>query len=141
MPPEEPFAAVHLSGIESLQMSGLPHRSWKPVRHHLGVRAFGVSAYVASAPGEAIVPEHDERAAGADGQEHEELYFVAGGHASFSVAGATVDAPAGTFVFVRDPGAVRSAVALAAGTVVLAVGAQPGVAFAVSEWERTYTGA
>jgi len=136
-----PFTVAHMAEIPSLWMSGKEAPEWKPVRHYLGVRAFGVNAYVARATGDDIVHEHDERAAeNTVEQEHEELYFVVRGHATFTVAGETLDAPEGTFVFVRDPGVLRSAVARAADTVVLAVGAQPGVPFAVSPWERRYTG-
>ena len=49
-----------------------------------------------------------------------------------------VDAPAGTFVYVRDPSVTRGATALEAGTTLIAVGGEPGKAFEVSAWEREY---
>jgi hypothetical protein len=49
-----------------------------------------------------------------------------------------LEAPAGTFVYVRDPAVTRSAVARDRGTTVLAFGGTPGEAFSVSEWEREY---
>ena len=104
-----------------------------PLRHP----AFGTNAYVAHARGDAVVPQHTEIED--SGTEHEELYFVASGRARFTVGGEEIDAPAGTFVFVGDPTVVRSAVAEEAETAVLAFGATPGVAFAVSDWERKYT--
>src|SRR5215210_1731095 len=63
-----------------------------PVREHLGIRAFGINAYM---PGEdgTLIGEHDEAASG-----QEELYIVLDGNATFEVDGDTVDAPAGTFV-------------------------------------------
>ena len=58
------------------------------------------------------------------------------GHAVFTINQDEVDAPAGTFVFVRDPAAKRKAVAKEAGTTVLAAGGPRGHAFEVREWER-----
>ncbi len=109
---------------------------WKPIRHHLGVRAFGVNAGVAPRAGDWVVEKHTEVQDGAAG--HEELYFVASGHARFSIDGEEVDAPVGTLVFVPDPETLRSAKAQEAGTTVLYVGARPGSAFEVSSWERKY---
>ena len=135
------WTTARLEDVPSLRMQSHPRADWRPVRHHLGVRAFGVSAYVARAEGDPLVPEHDELAGGdPDQQEHEELYFVGSGRATFTLDGRVVDAPAGTLVFVREPRVVRSAVAGEAGTTVLAVGAQRGIAFEVSPWERRYTG-
>jgi tetratricopeptide (TPR) repeat protein len=51
------------------------------------------------------------------------------------VDGETVDAPAGTIVFIAEPTLVRVAIAEEEGTVVLAVGGEPGRAYAVSPWE------
>jgi hypothetical protein len=50
----------------------------------------------------------------------------------------TVKAPAGTFVYVPDPGSIRSAVANEAGTTILCLGGTPGEAFGVSPWEQKY---
>jgi hypothetical protein len=61
--------------------------------------------------------------------------MVTSGRARFRVGGEELDAPAGTFVAVRDPALVRHAVALDDGTTVLAIGAAPGVAFSPSPWE------
>jgi tetratricopeptide (TPR) repeat protein len=95
------------------------------------VRAFGVNANVAVEPG-MIVEEHDEMH-GDGGQE--ELYVVVSGHATFTLAGDEVDAPAGTLVFVRDPAVKRAAVAHEAGTTLLCVGGRPGQPFRISNWE------
>jgi hypothetical protein len=130
-----PYVAEHISRIPTLKSDGITGSDWKPVRSHLGIRAFGVNAYVARAAGEELVPEHNEMAdPGSAGQEHEELYFVVSGRADFKVAGETLEAPAGTFVLVR-PQASRAAVAREPGTTILIVGAEPGVAFEVSAWE------
>jgi len=108
---------------------------WKPVRHHFGIEAFGVNTFVAPTEGELVIEDHDEV-----GPDHEELYFVASGGATFRIGGEEVDAPAGTFVFVRDPSLARRAVARAAGTTVLAIGGKRGAAFVRSPWERRELG-
>lgn len=107
---------------------------WAMVRTHFGIQAFGINAYVADEAGGQVISEHDEL--GERAGQHEELYFVADGHATFTVNGDEIDAPAGTFVFVRDPAAKRSAIAREAGTAVLIAGGKPGEAFTQSPWER-----
>jgi tetratricopeptide (TPR) repeat protein len=107
---------------------------WAMVRTHFGIRAFGINAYVANEAGEQLIGEHNEL--GKRAGRHEELYFVADGDATFTVNGDEIDAPAGTFVFVRDPAATRSAIAKEAGTAVVIAGGKPGEAFTQSPWER-----
>ena len=107
-------------------------RDWHAVRIHFGIKSFGINAYTATQEGE-IVGEHDE----VDTQ-HEELYYVAKGSATFTVDGQAADAPEGTFVYVPDPGSIRSAVAREVGTTILCFGGTPGEAFAVSSWEQKY---
>jgi tetratricopeptide (TPR) repeat protein len=104
----------------------------RPVRLHFGINSFGINAYSARA-GERVIEEHDELGHGAG--RHEELYFVATGHATFELGGEEVDAPAGTAVFVRDPAVRRGAAAKEAETTVLVVGGAPGRAFEPSPWE------
>jgi hypothetical protein len=107
---------------------------WKPLRHHFGIRAFGLNAWVAREAGQELVEEHDEAdGTGAGGQE--EIYAITRGRATFTVDGRQVDAPAGTVLHVGDPRLVRSAVAEEAGTTVVCVGAEPGRPFEPSEWE------
>ena len=115
---------VHESPVEGL--------SWRPVRHHLGIGAFGVNAYTAASPGDLVIEPHDEDA-------DEELYVVVRGAARFVVDGETIDAPAGTLVLVTPP-SHRVAHAAAPDTAILAIGAVPGKAFEVSEWETRWTG-
>jgi tetratricopeptide (TPR) repeat protein len=112
--------------------------SWAMVRTHFDIGAFGVNAYVAEKPGVEVIGEHDEVGDGAP--KHEELYFVSSGRATFTVNGDEIDAPTGTFIFVRDPAARREAVAQEAGTTVLVVGGRPGEAFTPSPWERNAEG-
>ena len=99
-----------------------------PVREHLGIHAFGINAYT---PGEdgTLIGEHDESGSG-----QEELYIVLDGNATFELDGDTVDAPAGTFVFV-GPESRRKATG--DGTV-LAVGATPGEAYQGIDWGEAW---
>ena len=120
--------------ISDLTFEFVDGSTWAMVRSHFDIKSFGVNAYVAAEPGTEVIGEHDEL--GADSGKHEELYFVSSGHATFTVNGDEIDAPTGTFVFVRDPAAKRKAVAHDAGTTVLIVGGKPGEAFTPSVWER-----
>jgi hypothetical protein len=56
------------------------------------------------------------------------------GRARFTLDGVALDAPAGTFVVVDDPGVFRSAVATEPGTAVLALGGPPVFTPSDSEW-------
>jgi hypothetical protein len=120
--------------ISELTFEFVHGAAWAMVRSHFDVKSFGVNAYVAGEPDIEVIGDHDEL--GGDAGKHEELYFVSNGHATFTVNGDEIDAPTGTFVFVRDPAAKRQAVAREAGTTVLVVGGKPGEAFTPSAWER-----
>ncbi|HEX8743028.1 MAG TPA: hypothetical protein VF712_07830 [Thermoleophilaceae bacterium] len=106
---------------------------WRPVRHQLGIEAFGAGAWLGDR-GVELIEEHTELVENAD--EHEELYLVVSGRATFTVAGEAIDAPAGTFVAVPDPAASRRAVAEEDGTAIFAVGAPRGRPYELSPWER-----
>jgi tetratricopeptide (TPR) repeat protein len=129
-----PFETVRLEDLEAVPVTET--LVWRPVRRTLGVEAFGVNAYTAENAGDEIVEEHDELGSGAG--HHEELYFVASGGVSFTVAGEEIDAPAGTFVFVRDPAAKRAGTATEPGSTVLAIGGRRGEAYEVSPWEHYF---
>jgi tetratricopeptide (TPR) repeat protein len=103
---------------------------WRPVRRTLDIGAFGVNAYIAPNAGDDVVEEHTERSLG-----HEEAYLVLAGRATFTLDDETVDAPAGTIVFIRDPGVRRHARAEEPGTSVLAIGGPRGAAYEPSAWE------
>ena len=94
-----------------------------PVREHLGIHAFGINAYTPNEDG-TLINDHDE----SGGQE--ELYVVLDGNATFEIDGETVEAPAGTFVFV-PPQSRRKATG--EGTV-LAVGGTVGEAYQGLDW-------
>lgn len=131
------YRTLRLSDIATIRFPGEPLPDWKPVRHELGVPAFGTNAYVAQRPGEVVIEEHDELP-DMDGPAHQELYLVLGGAARFRVGSDEFDAPAGTLVFVEDPALVRSAIALEPETVVFAVGGPVGEPFTPSGWEGRF---
>jgi hypothetical protein len=137
------WTALHLDDVATLGFSepGLPN--WKPLRHALGVGAFGVNAWVAG-PGDQLIERHDELVdCGCDGVTppgHEELYVLVAGAADFTVGEDTFPVHAGSVVFIRDPALVREAIAREPGTTVLTVGAARGVAFEPSEWETRFLG-
>ena len=120
-----------MDGFTIAKLDEIPTRdTWIPIRDHLGIQGFGVNAFRAEAAGDVLIEEHTETL-----EQHEELYLVVAGHATFTVDGDEIDAPAGTLVFVGDPTTQRSAVAKAAETTVLIAGARPGHPYEVSAWE------
>jgi len=127
------YAIAHIDELESFPIEGQGGLTWRPVRRHFGIGAFGVNAYTADEAGQRVVEEHREE----DG--HEELYVVVSGRAMFTLDGDEHDAPAGTLVHC-PPGTLRGAVAAEPGTTVLGIGAKPGEAFRPSGWEWTFAG-
>jgi tetratricopeptide (TPR) repeat protein len=121
------YTVARLDEIEEMSDGRCP---WRPIRHHLGIQAFGINSWTARDVGDRLINEHGEE--GDDGDE--ELYVVLGGHATFEVSDEKVDAPEGTLVFV-PPGTRRTAFAEEAGTTVLAIGAPQGRAYEVVGWE------
>jgi hypothetical protein len=119
------YAIARLEEIDEVSDGRCP---WRPVRHHLGISAFGVNAWTAREVGDRIINEHDEA------DEDEELYLVQQGRARFELDGEQVDAPAGSLVFVR-PGVKRTAFAEEPQTTIIAVGAAPGKAYEAGGWE------
>ena len=116
--------------------SGPDDPEWKPIRLHFGIDGFGVNAWRAREAGQLVIERHTETE---DSDTlHQELYFVVRGQATFTVDGETINAPAGTLVFVPDPASVREATADEPGTLVLIVGGSPGEAFTPSGWELKY---
>ena len=121
------YTAARLDEIEELTDGRCP---WRPVRHHLGITAFGINAFTGREAGDRIVNEHDEL----EPERHEEVYLVQTGRARFVIDGETLDAPTGTFVFV-EPEARRTAFAEEAGTTIVVVGGTPGKAYEPVGWE------
>lgn len=126
----ERYSVVALDELVPFETEG--QARWHTIRRTLDIRAFGMNAWSATEDGQQVIGEHDE----VDGEQHEEVYVVVSGHATFTLDGTSFDAPAGTLVHVPDPAVKRGAVGTR-GTTILAVGAKPGVVFAPSPWERT----
>src|SRR3954470_7515298 len=79
------------------ELQDIPYRQdthMRPVRHHLGITAFGTNAWTSTKEGDRLMPEH------AEDEGVEELYVVLRGHARFEIDGDSVDAPAGALIFV-----------------------------------------
>jgi tetratricopeptide (TPR) repeat protein len=127
------WEAVHVDELDAIPVAGLV---WHPVRRRLGIEAFGMNVYTAEAVGKQIVEEHDESSLG-----HQEVYVVIRGQVTFTVGGETVDAPAGTIVFIREPTLRRVAVAETEDALVLAVGNAAGRAYEPSAWETSFAAA
>jgi quercetin dioxygenase-like cupin family protein len=124
------WAVVRLDEVTTHLLPGGARRI--AVREHLDVQAFGINAYSGD-EGQTVIDEHDETQALA--AEHQELYVVVEGRATFTVGGKEFDAPTGTLVFVGDPSTRRGAVAREDGTMVLVVGAPAGEPYSVGRWE------
>jgi mannose-6-phosphate isomerase-like protein (cupin superfamily) len=122
------YKVLQLDEIEEMSDGRVP---WRPVRHHLGITAFGVNTFTGREAGDRIINEHDE-ADQADGSE--ELYVVLTGRARFELDGESVDAPVGTFVF-APPEVKRTAFAEEPNTTLVAVGGTPGKAYEAVGWE------
>jgi hypothetical protein len=123
---------IRIDDVEPLAVLG-GELQWHPLRHTLGIRAFGMNAYSAANAGDLVVEEHDEGSLG-----HEEVYVVLAGRATFTLDGEEFDAPAGTVVHLADPAVRRVARAAQDGTRVLAVGGPVGKAFEPSPWESAF---
>jgi hypothetical protein len=121
------YTVAHLDDIEELPDVGCHYR---PIRHHLGITAFGVTAWAAHAAGDTVINEHDEGDPTAD----QELFLVLRGHATFEIDGDRIDAPAGTFVF-APPRTKRTASAEQDGTTIILVEGTPGRGYDARGWE------
>ena len=122
------WSSLRIADVPPITVAG--ELRWKPIRRTLGIEAFGMNAYTAENVGDDVVERHTESSLG-----HEEVYVVLGGRATFELDDETLDAPAGTVVFLRDPGVRRYAQAAEPQTTVLAVGGKPGEAYTPSAWE------
>jgi hypothetical protein len=120
------YAVAGLDEIDELADQG--HR-YRPVRHHLGITSFGVTAWTAREAGDPIIAAYDE-----DSEPSEELFLVVRGRATFTLEGETVDVQPGTLVSTR-PGVSRTAIAAEPGTTILAFDGSPGKAYDATGWE------
>ena len=79
------------------ELQDIPYRQdthMRPVRHELGIGAFGTNAWTAADKGDRVLPEHRED------EGNQELYVVLRGRARFEIDGNMVDAPQVTLVYV-----------------------------------------
>lgn len=120
-------AVAHLDEINEFADAGCHYR---PIRHHFGITAFGVTAWTARTAGQRVINEHDEDDPTAD----QELFLVVRGNAVFEADGDRIDAPAGTLVF-APPRTKRIAFATEDDTIIIAVEGTPGKAFEARGWE------
>jgi len=102
--------------------------TWKSVRKHFGISAFGINAVTKDA-GKVLIPEHDEAQTG-----QQEVYFVHAGEVVATIDGEQVRGRAGT-IFAFEPGTKRKFEAAATPTTLVIVGATPGKPYEVGEWE------
>jgi tetratricopeptide (TPR) repeat protein len=121
------YAVAHLDDIDEFA-DGRCH--YRPIRHHLGILAFGVNAWTGHAAGDPVIDERDKD----DPTRDEELFLVLRGHALFELDGDRVDAPAGTLVRAR-PRMRRTAIAREPGTTIVAVEGTPGKGYEARGWE------
>ncbi len=123
------YVVAHVDEIPELEAPDeVPIR---PVRHHLGISAFGVNAWAAKNAGDRLINEHEEDPG------NEELYIVLRGRAVFELDGERREAGEGTFVYVA-PEVKRTAFAEEPGTTLVAVGATRGTAYEPVGWELWY---
>ena len=124
-----------MSGYKAAQLDEIAAEQWPywaPIRHHFDVRSFGINAWRGT-DGDEVIKRHTE-----EEQNHEEVYIVLSGRATFEIAGEEIDAPAVTVVHVGDPLTERVAVAKEDGTVILSVGSTLGAAYEPSGWDTSY---
>jgi quercetin dioxygenase-like cupin family protein len=120
------YQILDLAALESFPYHQRDGQKLLPIQRALDYRVAGINGWIGD-PGEGLVPEHTEDS------DNEELYVVVKGRATFTVDGRTIDAPAGTLLHVR-PGEKRVAVSDAPGTIVVAIGATIGQAYAPQGW-------
>jgi quercetin dioxygenase-like cupin family protein len=103
--------------------------TWKSVRHHFGITAFGINAVTKDA-GNVLIPEHDETESG-----QQELYFVHAGEVKATLDGEEITVPAGSAVHC-EPGAKRKFESTASPTTLIVIGGCAGKSYEVGAWEK-----
>src|SRR3954470_18580465 len=69
--------------------------TWKSIRHHMGIEAFGINGVTKDA-GNVLIPEHDESKSG-----QQEVYFVHRGEVELTLDGETMRAGEGSVIAVE----------------------------------------
>ena len=103
--------------------------TWKSVRHHFGITAFGINA-VTKDEGNVLIPEHDETQSG-----QQELYFVHAGAVKATIDGEEVQMPVGSVLGI-EPAVTRKLESTESPTTLLVFGGTPGKAYEVGPWEQ-----
>ena len=108
-PRTAPYASARLAEIDTLaevdpDSPDIIDGAFHLVRRHFDVQSFGVNGVTGNAGDEMVIEHHERDDVENRTNGHEELFAVMSGHAVFTVDGEEIDAPAGTLVFVRDPG-------------------------------------
>src|SRR6476661_1658062 len=93
--------------------------TWKSVRAHFGITAFGINAVTKDA-GKVLIPEHHEQESG-----QEEVYFVHRGSDRGALDGEVHEAPQGAVIAV-GPKVTRKLEASASPNTLLVSGVTPG---------------
>ena len=122
------YTVTKLDEIEEVTDGRCP---WRPVRHQLGITAFGVNAFTASRSATGSSTSTTRRASTTCRRSSTSSTRAARG--SSSAASASTP-PAGTFVYV-PPDVKRTAFAEEPGTTLVAVGGKPGAAYEPSGYE------
>lgn len=104
-------------------------QTWKSVRHHFGITAFGINAVTKDA-GAVLIPEHDETESG-----QQELYFVHHGEVLVTIDGEQMRVGEGGMIGV-EPAVKRKIESTESPTTLIAIGGTPGKAYEVGAWER-----
>ena len=103
--------------------------SWKSLRHHFGITAFGINAVTKDA-NEVLIPEHDETAGN-----QQEVYFVHKGAVRATLDGEVVEIPEGGAIAI-EPNVKRTLESTASPTTLLCIGAPIGRPYEVGDWEN-----
>src|SRR5215471_9371518 len=103
--------------------------TWKSIRHHFGIKAFGINGVTKDA-GNVLIPEHNETESG-----QQEVFIVIEGSARATLDGEEVEMTAGQIAAV-EPGSTRKFEATASPTTMVVIGAPVGKAYEVGPWEQ-----
>src|SRR6478609_7165590 len=95
--------------------------TWKSVRHHFGITAFGINAVTKDADN-VLIPEHNESESG-----QQELYFVHRGSVRVTLDGEQHEVGEGAMIAI-EPEVSRKIESTSSPTTLIAIGGTPGKA-------------
>lgn len=128
------MASAHSSGWQVEDIDQVPPvkpdwpATWKSIRHHFGITAFGINGVTKDAS-KVLIPEHDESESG-----QQEIYFVHTGQVLATLDGESVTVGAGGVIGVQ-PQVKRKIESTASPTTLLCIGATPGKPYEIGPWE------